>query len=170
MHSLMISFYRIIFLYFFFIYDIIAPPNSAFELLPTDLVTKLLDPVWQPQLEDVIRYHALTSEVRFHDLVDGMTATTANGEDITINLHPALINGYANLLVNDHLVDIEAANGVIHVIDEVLTPASISKNIVDIAVGNPDFSTLVAALTAADLVDALSGDGPLTVFGAYICL
>ncbi len=35
--------------------------------------------------------------------------------------------------------------------------------VVDIAVGNPDFSTLVAALTAADLVDALSGEGPFTV-------
>ena len=37
--------------------------------------------------------------------------------------------------------------------------------IVDIALGNPDFSTLVAAVSAAGLVDALSGDGPLTVFG-----
>lgn len=36
--------------------------------------------------------------------------------------------------------------------------------IVEIAVGNPDFSTLVAALQAADLVDALSGEGPFTVF------
>jgi len=36
--------------------------------------------------------------------------------------------------------------------------------IVEIAAGNPDFSTLVAALQAADLVDALSGDGPFTVF------
>ena len=41
------------------------------------------------------------------------------------------------------------------------------QGIVDIAVGNPDFSTLVAAVTAAGLVDALSGDGPLTVFGTY---
>ena len=38
------------------------------------------------------------------------------------------------------------------------------ESIVDIAVGNEDFSTLVAALTAADLVEALSGDGPFTVF------
>jgi len=42
------------------------------------------------------------------------------------------------------------------------------QGIVDIAVGNPDFSTLVAAVTAAGLVDALSGDGPLTVFGTYM--
>jgi len=41
------------------------------------------------------------------------------------------------------------------------------QTIVEIAVGNPDFSTLVAALSAAELVDALSGDGPFTVFGTY---
>ncbi len=44
-------------------------------------------------------------------------------------------------------------------------PSAVPSNtIVDIAVGNPDFSTLVAALGAADLVDALSGEGPFTVF------
>jgi uncharacterized surface protein with fasciclin (FAS1) repeats len=42
--------------------------------------------------------------------------------------------------------------------------ATAKPTIVEIAVGNPDFSTLVAALQAADLVDALSGDGPFTVF------
>ena len=58
-----------------------APPNSAFEKLPSELVTKLLDPVWQPQLADVILYHALTSEVRSTDLVDGMTATRDDNLD-----------------------------------------------------------------------------------------
>ena len=63
--------------------------------------------------------------------------------------------------------DIEADNGVVHGIDSVLTPASISQNIVDIAAGNDAFRTLVAAVTAAGLGDALSGDGPVTVFGTY---
>lgn len=44
------------------------------------------------------------------------------------------------------------------------TAATAQKTIVDVAVGNEDFSTLVAALTAADLVSALQGDGPFTVF------
>ena len=144
-----------------------APPNSAFEKLPSELVTKLLDPVWQPQLADVILYHALTSEVRSHDLVDGMTATTVNGEEITINLDPPRINENSNILIDAGLVDIEADNGVVHGIDSVLTPASISQNIVDIAAGNDAFTTLVAAVTAAGLGEALSGDGPLTVFGTY---
>lgn len=42
--------------------------------------------------------------------------------------------------------------------------ATAQKTIVDVAVGNEDFSTLVTALTAADLVSALQGDGPFTVF------
>ena len=44
------------------------------------------------------------------------------------------------------------------------TAATAQKTIVDVAVGNEDFSTLVAALKAADLVSALQGDGPFTVF------
>ena len=66
---------------------------------------------------------------------------------------------------NGALVDIEADNGVIHGIDTVLTPTSLRSNIFDIAVGNDVFSTLVAAVTAAELVDALSSEGPFTVFG-----
>ena len=92
---------------------------------------------------------------------------TVNGEEITVNLDPPRINDNSNILIDAGLVDIEADNGVVHGIDSVLTPASISQNIVDIAAGNDAFTTLVAAVTAAGLVDALSGDGPLTVFGTY---
>ena len=43
-------------------------------------------------------------------------------------------------------------------------PMEEAGTIVDVAAGNPDFETLVAAVTAADLVETLSGDGPFTVF------
>ena len=52
-----------------------------------------------------------------------------------------------------------------HGLDAVVLPTLATSSIVDIAVGNPDFTTLVAAVTAADLGDALSSEGPLTVFG-----
>lgn len=143
---------------------VFAPVNSAFEALPADLLTKLLDPVWQPQLQDVILYHALGSKVESSGLSDGQTATTLNGEDITINENPWRINNMSNILIDEGLVDVPADNGVAHGIDAVLTPRSVTSNIVDIASGNEAFSTLVAAVKAADLVDALSGDGPLTVF------
>merc|ERR1712166_281775 len=64
--------------------------------------------------------------------------------------------------------DVAATNGVVHVINGVLTPpstlGSAEKNIVELAAGIPDLSTLVTALTAGKLVTALSGTGPFTVF------
>jgi uncharacterized surface protein with fasciclin (FAS1) repeats len=74
------------------------------------------------------------------------------------------------------MVDVEASNGVIHVIDSVLLPpglvlpevpsvpsTTLDLDIVDTAIAS-DFNTLVAAVTAAGLVDTLRGDGPFTVF------
>ena len=59
------------------------------------------------------------------------------------------------------ITDIECSNGVIHVIDAVITPPA---TIAEKAVANPDFSTLVTALEKADLVSALNGEDALTVF------
>ena len=69
--------------------------------------------------------------------------------------------------INDALVvitDIEASNGVIHVIDAVLLPPEPVGSIVDVALADDRFETLVAALQAADLVGTLQGEGPFTVF------
>jgi transforming growth factor-beta-induced protein len=72
-----------------------------------------------------------------------------------------------NLKVNDATViiaDVFATNGMIHAIDTVLMPPAELADIVDTALNNGNFKTLVAALTAADLVTALRGAGPFTVF------
>ena len=103
--------------------------------------------------------------------------TTVEGSAVTVSLdaNGAKINDAgvetANILAN---------NGVIHIIDTVLIPpptpsppmsppteapaTEVSQSIVEIAAGNEMFSTLVAALGAADLVGALQGNGPFTVF------
>merc|ERR1711966_113564 len=114
-----------------------APPNAAFDALPDGVVAKLLEPEWIYHLQDMLTHHVLGTEVRSGDLSDGLEAG---------------------------LVDVEASNGVIHGVSNVLLPTSATSNIVDIAASNTAFSTLVAAVKAAGLVDALSGDGPLTVF------
>ena len=150
-------------------FTVFAPPNDAFDALPEGTVAKLLEPEWVFHLQDVLKYHTLGSVVMSTDLSEGLTTPTLNTENIVISLEPTRITtvsgGVSNILVNDGLVDIQADNGVIHGVDAVFLPTSATSNIVDIAVGNEDFSTLVAALTAAGLVDALSGEGPFTVFG-----
>ena len=145
-------------------FTIFAPPNSAFEALPDGVVSKLLEPEWIYHLQDVLKYHALGAEVRSTDLSDGLEAETLNAEKILINLDPPRVNEDAEILIDAGLVDVEASNGVIHGISNVLLPTSATSSIVDIAAGNPSFSPLAAAVQAAGLVDALSGDGPLTVF------
>merc|ERR1711981_241297 len=64
--------------------------------------------------------------------------------------------------------DVDASNGVVHIIDHVLLPlavaAPVAKNIVELAATTPDLSTLVTALKAGELTEALSGKGPFTVF------
>nr|MCU0465690.1 fasciclin domain-containing protein [Anaerolineae bacterium] len=95
------------------------------------------------------------------------SATTVQGSDVTISVVDG--NVFLNGNVQVIITDIIASNGVIHVIDTVLIPpaeeeAAAPGTIVDIAVADGRFTTLVAAVTAADLVDTLSGEGPFTVF------
>lgn len=102
--------------------------------------------------------------------------TALNGEEIAVVPNPpGLIpnppgpnDTVSNILVDDGLVDIEADNGVIHGVDGVLAPASLTLNIVDIVAGDDRFSTLVGAVTSAGLADALTGEGPLTLFGKHV--
>eukprot|EP00585_Thalassiosira_rotula_P013432 CAMPEP_0196130544 /NCGR_PEP_ID=MMETSP0910-20130528/879_1 /TAXON_ID=49265 /ORGANISM="Thalassiosira rotula, Strain GSO102" /LENGTH=343 /DNA_ID=CAMNT_0041389877 /DNA_START=66 /DNA_END=1097 /DNA_ORIENTATION=+ len=141
-------------------YTIFAPTNAAFADLPEGLVAKLLKPMWLPQLTDLLMYHALGTTVVSSALTtDGAMVETLNGEEVTINLDPVRVND--NTVI---VPDVVADNGVIHGIDGVLVPTSVTSTIIDIGVASDDFSTLVAAVTAADLVQVLSGDGPFTLF------
>jgi uncharacterized surface protein with fasciclin (FAS1) repeats len=91
------------------------------------------------------------------DVVKMKSARTVNGQMVSIN-----VKGDTVMVDNAKVIktDIEASNGVIHVIDTVILP----KDIVDTAVAAGVFETLVAAVKAAGLVDTLKGEGPFTVF------
>ena len=67
-----------------------------------------------------------------------------------------------NRVTNITTTDIQASNGVVHLVDRVLLPAD--KDIVATASALPDFSILVEAVAAAGLVGTLQGAGPFTVF------
>jgi uncharacterized surface protein with fasciclin (FAS1) repeats len=100
-------------------FTVFAPTDTAFAALPAGTLDELLLPANQDQLTDILTYHVISGEVQSTDLMDGMTATTVNGEEVTIGV------GSTGVTVNGASVvtaDIEASNGIIHVIDEVLLP------------------------------------------------
>lgn len=97
-----------------------APTDAAFEALPEGTLDALLAD--QDALADVLLYHVLTDEVTSDEVVALTSATMANGADVEIT-----VDGSGNVRVNDAnvtVVDVETTNGVIHVIDAVLTPPS----------------------------------------------
>jgi uncharacterized surface protein with fasciclin (FAS1) repeats len=141
-------------------FTVFAPTDEAFATLPEGTLDSLLaDPAL---LSQVLLYHVVPGAVKAADVVMLESATTAQGEDIAIAL-----NG-ENVMVNDATVviaDIEASNGVIHVIDAVILPPSMrAPDIVDTAIENGSFTTLIAAIQAAGLESTLRGEGPFTVF------
>jgi uncharacterized surface protein with fasciclin (FAS1) repeats len=184
-------------------FTVFAPTDEAFAKLPAGTVEALLaDP--EGALTQVLLYHVVPGKVMSGDLSDGLEAATAQGENVTFTI------GDGTAMVNDANIvaaDVEASNGVIHVIDTVILPPSIAAaaaatpeateeameeatpvateeameeaaaeatpmpaeeaaaaDIVDTAIAAGNFTTLVAAVQAAGLVDALKGEGPFTVF------
>ena len=146
-------------------FTVFAPTDDAFAALPEGTLDALLaDP--EGALTDVLLYHVVAGEVLAADVVTLESATTVGGEDISITVRDGSV--FLNDTVQVIITDIETSNGVIHVIDAVLIPPSMAApemaDIVDTAVADGRFTTLVTAVTAAGLVDTLKGEGPFTVF------
>jgi transforming growth factor-beta-induced protein len=144
-------------------FTVFAPTDEAFADLLSALNISAADLLASPRLREVLLYHVVSGKVMSTDLSDGMSAATILGESITVDLSSGVMINDSNVIA----ADIEATNGVIHVIDKVLVPAAFFvefDTVVDIALSSPDFSILVAALQRANLVDALLADGPFTVF------
>jgi transforming growth factor-beta-induced protein len=151
-------------------FTVFAPTDDAFAALPEGTLDSLLLPESKQQLTDILLYHVVPGSVMAADVagLDGKTADTAlEGKQIGIKVDMGSV--YLNENVKVIITDIEASNGVIHVIDAVLLPPSDEagmekQDIVDTAVADGRFTTLVAAVQAAELVDTLKGEGPFTVF------
>merc|ERR1712176_344269 len=148
-------------------FTVFAPTNEAFGKLPKDLLTKLLKPENIKMLDSVLEYHVVPgAAVYSKDLKPVQNVKTLQGQTLRVEVHGGRVT------INKHsrvtTADVGATNGVVHIIDTVLVPSSMStkkgKNIVDLAVGVKDLSTLVTALKAGRLVSALQAKGPFTVF------
>ncbi|MEM7773656.1 MAG: fasciclin domain-containing protein [Cyanobacteria bacterium P01_A01_bin.37] len=103
------------------VYTVFAPTDDAFAALPEGTVETLLQPENRDQLIRVLTYHVVPGRVMSTDLSDG-SVTSAEGSSLEVLL------GEASVSINEATVtqaDIEASNGVIHVIDKVLLPPNL---------------------------------------------
>ena len=139
---------------------VFAPTDEAFAAAGIDLATFDTDEE-NATLADILTYHVYSGSVQSSAVTDGMTVTMLNGKDATFTVSDGTVKiGEATVT----LVDVPASNGVIHVIDKVLMPPVDQVDIPTTAASTGTHASLVAALTHADLVTTLEGDGPFTVF------
>jgi uncharacterized surface protein with fasciclin (FAS1) repeats len=102
-------------------YTVFAPNNKAFAALGQDQLSQLLQPENRNQLKSILTYHVVPGELTADRLKDGQKLETVEGESLTVS-----ING-GTVKIDDATVvrpDVDASNGVAHVIDGVLTPAA----------------------------------------------
>lgn len=102
-------------------FTVFAPTDEAFEALPAGTLENLLKPENKEQLASVLTYHVVSGEVMSSDLSDGMTPGTVEGSTVEVSIDGETV------MINDATVvaaDVEASNGVVHVIDKVILPPS----------------------------------------------
>jgi transforming growth factor-beta-induced protein len=150
-------------------FTVFAPTDEAFAAALDELgltADELLADT--DTLTTILQYHVVEGAVTSDQVVelDGESVATLSGEEINVSVEDGTVILNENVTVVD--TDLQAANGVVHVIDSVLIPPSVAgadqQSIAEIAAANGDFSTLVAALDAAGLTDTFAGEGTFTVF------
>merc|ERR1711879_389616 len=128
-------------------FTVVAPTNEAFAKLPL--------------------YHVVSGEVTSDMIGNDKVVPTVEGSIHRVNVY--LKSDYYDgfVTVNGKRLkkfDIQASNGVIHMITEVIYPFIPDQTIAEVVSTDPRFSTLLAAVKAAGLVDTLASEGPFTVF------
>ena len=100
-------------------FTVFAPTDDAFAKLPAGTLDSLLLPENKQALTDILLYHVVSGNVMAADVVNLESATTVLGKDVAIKVEDGKV------FINDAeviITDVEASNGVIHVIDAVLLP------------------------------------------------
>ena len=104
-------------------FTVFAPTDEAFAKIPADTITDLLKPENKEKLAGILTYHVVSGKVLAADAAKLTSAKTVNGQEIKID-------ATSGVKVNDATVttaDVEASNGVIHIIDTVLMPSAAAQ-------------------------------------------
>ena len=140
-------------------FTLFAPTDQAFADAGIDLAA-LDTPEGKAALTDILLYHVIAGEVPSSAVTECLTATTVNGNPISFTVGDGVMVNDATVTI----VDVNTSNGVIHVIDKVLTPTATPNDIPRTAQCTGIHNSLVASVIQAELLPTLQGDGPFTVF------
>jgi len=147
-------------------FTVFAPTNDAFDKLPEGALRSLLEPANKEVLAGILTYHVASGEFDAASVVGSTGEVSLNGQKIDFSV---VIEGEGAAATTSVFVDgaqvvvtdIKASNGIIHVIDNVILPAT--DDIVETAAATGIFDTLLVAARAAGLVETLKSPGPLTI-------
>ena len=140
-------------------FTLFAPTDQAFADAGIDLAS-LDNPAGKATLSDILLYHVVSDEVPAMNVTDCMLADAANGQPLSFTVGDSAMVNDANIT----LTDVIASNGIIHVIDKVLTPTETPRDIPRTAQCTGEHDSLVAGVLQADLLSTLQGPGPFTIF------
>ena len=101
-------------------FTVFAPTDDAFEKVPAQALSDLLQPENKEKLTAILTYHVVPGKVTAHEAANLDSATTLQGQSLKITKQDGLRVNQAKVIAPD----VEASNGVIHVIDAVLMPAT----------------------------------------------
>lgn len=148
-------------------FTVFAPTNAAFTSFLSDNGFTSLDDVPTAALKEILLNHVVSGSFQSTALSTGYIKTSAKGSASATNTLSLFVNTAAGVKLNGvatvTTADVTASNGVIHIVDKVIGLPTIVTH----ATANPNFTSLVGALTSAgqpDFVSILSGVGPFTVF------
>lgn len=143
-------------------FTVFAPTDEAFAKLPKGTIENLLKPENIDQLQAILKYHVVSGANNLTAALRASSITSAEGNPLVVSFSKGRVR------VNDATLldaDVTCSNGVIHVIDSVLLPPTPkpTNDLLGVAKKAGSFNTLLAAVKAAGLTEALEGEGPFTI-------
>ena len=140
-------------------FTVFAPTDQAFTDAGIDLAS-LSTPEGKQTLTDILLYHVVPAAVPASAVTECLSADAANGQPLSFTVDGGVMVNEANVV----LADVNTSNGIIHVIDKVLTPSNTPNDIPRTAQCTGIHDTLVTAVIQGGLLETLQGEGPFTVF------